>query len=70
MAFNMGFGALGFKATIAAIERSDWSRASRELYKSKWAHQVGDGEGGKFDRCDRLARMLLTAQEPTDIPAI
>ncbi len=70
MAFNMGFSALGFKNAIAAIEARDWSQAARELYKSKWARQVGDGEGGKFDRCDRLARMLLTGQEPTDIPAI
>lgn len=70
MAFNMGFGALGFKQAIAAVERRDWSKASRELYKSTWANQVGDGEGGKFDRCDRLARILLTGQEPTDIPAI
>ena len=70
MAINMGFSALGFKNAIAAIERHDWSQAARELYKSKWALQVGDGEGGKFDRCDRLARMLLTGQAPTDIPAI
>ncbi len=70
MAFNMGFKVREFKQAIAAIERRDWSRASRELYKSKWARQVGDGEGGKFDRCDRLARMLLTGLEPTDIPAI
>jgi lysozyme len=70
MAFNMGFAVLGFKNARAAIEAQDWSKASRELYKSKWAHQVGDGEGGKFDRCDRLAHMLLTSQEPTDIPQI
>lgn len=70
MAFNMGLSALGFKNTIAAVERRDWSRAVREMYRSKWARQVGDGEGGKFDRCDRLARMLLTGQEPTDIPAV
>jgi lysozyme len=70
MAFNLGLRALGFRNAIAAIERNNWSKASRELYKSKWANQVGDGVGGKFDRCDRLARMLLTGQEPTDIPAI
>lgn len=70
MAFNMGLGALQFKQAIAAVDRRDWSKASRELYKSKWALQVGDGEGGKRDRCDRLASMLLTGQEPTDIPAI
>lgn len=65
MAFNMGFKALGFKQARAAIERRDWSRAARELYNSKWANQVGDGEGKKFDRCDRLARMLLTGQDYT-----
>lgn len=63
MAFNIGFRALGFKQTIAAIHARDWSRASREMYKSKWARQVGQ-------RCDRLARMLLTGLPPTDVPAI
>lgn len=63
MAFNMGFRALGFKNTIAAIKRKDWSTASREMFKSKWARQVGDGPGGKIDRCDRLAKMLLTGED-------
>jgi lysozyme len=63
MAFNMGLRALGFKQCIAAIKRRDWSTASRELYKSKWARQVGDGPGGKVDRCDRLAKMLLTGED-------
>jgi lysozyme len=65
MAFNMGFRALGFKQCIAAMKRKDWSTASRELYKSKWARQVGDGPGGKTDRCDRLAQMLLTGNDYT-----
>jgi lysozyme len=63
MAFNMGLRALGFKQTIAAVKRRDWSTASRELYKSKWARQVGDGPGGRVDRCDRLAQMLLTGND-------
>lgn len=70
MAFNMGFRALGFKATIAAVKARDWSTAARELYKSKWAYQVGDGPGKKRDRCDRLAQMLLTGLEPTDVPPV
>lgn len=65
MAFNLGYRALGFNNTIAAIRHQQWSTASRELYKSKWSHQVGDGEGGKFDRCDRLSKMLLTNQDFT-----
>lgn len=60
MAFNMQFKALGFKKAIDALRRKDWSRVARELYNSKWARQVGDGEGGRFDRADRLARMMLT----------
>lgn len=60
MAYNLGYRALGFNNTIIAIRAQQWSTAVRELYKSKWSHQVGDGEGGKFDRCDRLAKMLLT----------
>lgn len=70
MAFNMGLKALGFRNAIAAAKARDWSATSREMYKSKWSRQVGDGPGGKRDRCDRLAQMVLTGQEPTDIPAI
>lgn len=70
MAFNMGFRALGFKQCIDAIQRRDWSRAARELYNSKWSRQVGDGPGGKRDRCDRLAGMLLTGNAPTDVPTL
>jgi lysozyme len=65
MAFNMGFRALGFKKCIAAIKRKDWSTAARELYNSKWSRQVGDGPGGKLDRCDRLSKMLLTGLDYT-----
>lgn len=65
MAFNMGYAALGFHKCIDAIRRRDWSRAARELYNSKWSRQVGDGPGGKWDRCDRLAKMLLTGQDYT-----
>lgn len=70
LAFNLGFRALSFKDCIADINKRDWSGASRELYKSKWAYQVGDGPGGKFDRADRLAGMLLTGKPATDIPLI
>lgn len=65
MAFNMGFRALGFKNTIGAVKRQDWSTAARELYKSKWSRQVGDGPGGRYDRCERLSNMLLTGTDYT-----
>ena len=65
MAFNMGFRALGFKKAIAAIKVRDWSTTVRELYASKWARQVGDGPGGKYDRCERLASMILTGNDFT-----
>lgn len=65
MAFNMGFRALGFVQTKAAIISGNWSKAARELYKSKWANQVDDGEGGRFGRADRLVQMLLTNTDYT-----
>ncbi len=65
LAFNIGWHALDFKRCIAAITRSDWSQAARELYTSRWALQVGDGQGGRRDRCDRLAGMLLTGTDYT-----
>lgn len=70
MAFNMGTKALGFKQAIAAARAQNWSQCARELYKSKWSRQVGDGPGGKFDRVDRLARMVLTNKPPTDVPPL
>lgn len=63
LAFNLGFRALAFKNVIAAIKRRDWSTAARELWRSKWADQVGDGPGRHWDRADRLTKMLLTGQD-------
>lgn len=65
MAFNMGFKALSFVNTKAAIIAGNWSKAAQHLYRSKWAHQVDDGEGGKFGRADRLVQMILTNADYT-----
>jgi lysozyme len=70
LAFNMGLKALGFKNCIAAVKARDWSKATRELYKSRWAYQVDDGPGGHRGRCDRLGGMLLTGADATDIPVL
>ena len=41
MMFNMGRGRLGgFKKFIAAINESDWNKASIEMMDSRWATQV------------------------------
>lgn len=56
VAFNIGFKALGFKKTMAAIKAGDWSTAARELHKSALAKQTGE-------RNERLARMLLTNED-------
>jgi lysozyme len=66
MGFNMGRRALNFRRALEAFKLKQWSRCARELYRSKWAHQVDDGEGGRFGRADRLAKMILTGQEPSD----
>lgn len=65
MAFNMGMKALSFKNTIGCIKARDWSAAVRHLWASRWAGQVGDGPGNKFDRADRLTKMLLTGDDFT-----
>lgn len=65
MTFNLGFAAFQWKHTIDAIKARDWSAAAKELYRSKWARQVDDGEGGHFGRADRLAQMLLTGKDYT-----
>ena len=54
MCYQMGVsGVLGFKNMIAAIERKDWARASREALDSKWARQTPE-------RANRHAQVLLT----------
>lgn len=66
MAFNLGIhGAANFRRTRHAVEAGDYEEAVNDLYMSKWAHQVGDGPGGAFDRCDRLATMLRTGEDYT-----
>ena len=41
MAFQMGVaGLLGFKNTLALIDRGEYEKASREMLGSKWAQQT------------------------------
>ncbi len=54
MCYQMGVsGVFKFKNMIAAIERKDWARASREALDSKWARQTPE-------RANRHAQVLLT----------
>jgi len=56
MAFNMGIaGLLGFKNTLAMVERGDYSGAAKGMLASKWAGQVGE-------RAKRLATMMETGK--------
>jgi len=42
MIFNMGYKGLNkFKKFIAAMQGSDWRKASAEMLDSRWAKQVG-----------------------------
>lgn len=63
LAFNLGLGLLTFKNFLAAVKARDWSKAAKELFKSKWAYQVDDGPGRHFGRADRLAKMILTGED-------
>jgi lysozyme len=63
MAFNMGYGALGFRKTIALVEKRRYVEAGNEMMDSKWADDVGDGWGGQLDRAERLAIMMKTGKD-------
>lgn len=52
MVFNLGLSRfLGFKNTIAAIERGDYKKASEGMLASLWAKQVGK-------RATELAKLM------------
>lgn len=54
MGFNLGVKRLqAFKQMLAAIDRSDWAGAKRQMLASKWASQVGY-------RAIELAEMMET----------
>lgn len=56
MAFNLGIaGLLGFKNTLAMVERGDYAGAAKGMLNSKWAAQVGE-------RAKRLATMMETGK--------
>jgi lysozyme len=63
MAFNLGFRALQFKGTIAAVIAGDYARAKRQMMSSLWAKQVGDGIGGRMDRAERLSEMMFSGED-------
>ncbi len=52
LCFNLGInGLLGFKNTLAFIEKKDWKNAARNLTLSKWYTQVGN-------RGPRIVKMI------------
>jgi len=54
MIFNLGIKKLlKFKKMLAAVEKGDWKKASREMLDSRWAKQVKR-------RAIELARMMET----------
>jgi lysozyme len=61
MSFNLGIGGLlGFKQTLASVQRGDYEAAAKGMMRSKWATQVGG-------RASRLAMMMRSGQWPGDI---
>lgn len=51
MAFQLGGNLLGFKNTLAAIDRGDWAAAAAGMRNSKWATQTPA-------RVERLAKRM------------
>lgn len=63
MAFNMGVkGLLSFRNTLRYIEFGDYHKAAANMMLSKWAFQVGDGPGGRWDRAEELAKQMETGE--------
>lgn len=68
MAFNMGvWGLFRFKGFLRDLQEGGFTGDSREMFKSRWAYQVGDGPGKRRDRVDRLAEMIETGEWPKEI---
>lgn len=66
MAYNMGpWGLAKFSAALEAAKECDYEKAADELKDSKWWDQVGDGEGGIFDRAEELALQMRTGVRQT-----
>ena len=56
MAFQMGIaGLMGFRNTLATIERGDYQRAGDEMLMSKWATQTPN-------RAKRLSEQMKTGE--------
>ncbi len=56
MAFNLGItGLLGFKHTLACVQRGEWNDAADGMLQSKWARQVGA-------RAVRLAQQMRSGK--------
>lgn len=56
MAYQMGIGGLlDFTKALAAIERSEWDEAAREMLDSRWARQTPE-------RARRLAEQVRTGE--------
>lgn len=63
MTFNLGIrGLLSFRNTLRYIEFGDYHKAAANMMASKWAFQVGDGPGGRFDRAEELSRQMESGQ--------
>jgi len=56
MVYNLGLPKFkGFRNTITALQRHDWTDASREMLDSLWSRQVGN-------RAIRLSEAMRTGQ--------
>jgi lysozyme len=63
MLFNLGlFRFKKFLRFNMAMSKGNFDVASQEMMSSRWARQVGDGPGGKFDRAEELSKIMLTGK--------
>ena len=61
MAFNIGVAGLAkWTNMLGSIKECDYEGAAKHGKDSRWFHQVGDGDGGYFDRAEELMEQLRT----------
>ena len=55
-----GKGLRSFVNTLKHIENGNYAAAAAGMMQSKWARQVGDGPGGRFDRAEAMSKQMET----------
>lgn len=57
---SSGNGVRSFVNTLQHMQNGNYAAAAAGMMASKWARQVGDGPGGRFDRAEAMSKQMET----------